>query len=99
MSKYRIRIDELNSGEKRYTPQIATFKTTSLGGFLPIPFLLPVWENICRDNILKKYELTTTKRELYDTEREALDVIEDYKNYIINKNSKALKRVTYKKLK
>jgi len=46
MSRYRIRIDELNNGEKRYVAQVMKMEIN--GGWIKRPRI--VWENI--NNIL-----------------------------------------------
>lgn len=88
--KYRIEIEERNNGEKRYTPQVG-IPSLKIGKF---DFLSMKWGNIIKDNTSFFY--TSYIQYSYNTEQEALDVIEGYKKYLIAEKGKETKSTTHK---
>lgn len=85
MRKYRIKIEENRLGIKSYTPQV------KLGFFKN-------WENIVQDSILNSFSISSTTRHLYNTEKDALLVIEGYKKMVQKRHSEETKKITYKNL-
>lgn len=88
--KYRIEIEERNNGEKRYIPQVG-IPSLKIGKF---DFFSIKWRNIIKDNTFFFY--TPYIEYSYNTEQEALDVIEGYKKYLIEEKGKETKSTTYK---
>ena len=87
---YRIKIEEKNNGEKGYIPQVGEPRL-KLGRFV---HLYTDWENI-----IPKHDYFITEEYMsysYPTEQEALDIIEQYKQYLPNKIGKEVKSTTYK---
>jgi hypothetical protein len=89
---YRIKIEELNNGEKLYIPQICKLKIKKRM-FKQTQEL--VWYNILRAHG-STFGLSTTVWERYDNEEVALRVIEDYKNKEQVEEDHKIKSTTYK---
>jgi hypothetical protein len=89
---YRIKIEELNNGEKLYKPQICKLKIKKRM-FKQTQEL--VWYNILRAHG-STFGLSTTVWERYDNEEVALRVIEDYKNKEQVEEDHKIKSTTYK---
>lgn len=87
---YRIKIEEKNNGEKVYIPQVGEPRL-KLGRFT---HLYTDWENIIPQ--YNHFITTKTMSHSYPTEQEALDIIEQYKQYLSNKIGKEVKSTTYK---
>ena len=87
---YRIKIEERNNGEKHYIPQVGTPKLRT-GRII---FLNTNWENIITHH--NRYMSSNGMTELYNTEQEALNVIEGYKKSILEEDGKKVKSTTYK---
>lgn len=87
MGYYRVKINEKNNGVKEYIPQVAELSVISK--WCPKTFIK--WENIITNSYATKYMTT-----IYDTEQEALDVIENYKKYLINEHENSVKSTSYK---
>jgi hypothetical protein len=90
MSFYRIKIEEKNNGEKRYIPQVGTPKLRTGR----VVWLGTNWENILTD--CNRYITLNGMSESYNTEQEALNVIEGFKKYILEEDGKKVKSTTYK---
>jgi hypothetical protein len=82
--KFRIKVEELNNGEKEYTPQVK------------VNWYDLQWENICGFSGKDTYRYTsTTGRYIYKTKEEALQKIEIYKTHLGIEESKKVKKTTY----
>ena len=90
MSQYRIKIEESNNGDKWYTPQIAK-PILRIGKF---DFLSIEWHNIIEDTT--SFWISSFAKTSHDTEQKALDVIEGYKQYLIDVEGEEVKSTTYK---
>jgi hypothetical protein len=90
MSFYRIKIEEKNNGEKRYIPQVGTPKLRT-GRTI---WLYTNWENILTHH--NRYIALNSMTESYNTEQEALNVIEGFKKNILEEDGKKVKSTTYK---
>jgi len=88
--KYRIKIEEQNNGKKWYTPQVGTPKL-KIGKF---DFVSTEWSNIIEDT--KSFWISSFAQISYYTEQKALDVIEEYKQYLIDEKGEEVKSTTYK---
>ena len=90
MLRYRIQIEEKNNGKKWHIPQVGEPRL-KLGRFT---HLYTDWENI----IPQHHHFITTKSMSYSylTEQEALDIIEQYKQYLQDKRGEQIKSTTYK---
>jgi hypothetical protein len=97
MEKYRIQIEELNNGEKRYIPQVGTTKLIT--GFFC--FLKVNWENIVEleDHDSRFFMDTTYQKQQFPDEESALVVIERFKKHLEDKKQKETKTITYKEIK
>lgn len=97
--KYRIKITEQNDGTKLYTPQV----------LIPINRFLEWFEiewnifgseekcfNIIQENC-NFYEMETISHS-YKLESKALEIIEQYKEWVKNEHGKETKEITYKEL-
>ena len=91
MSYYRIQIDELQNGDKKFIPQVAKLdiKNRPFGQTHNIK-----WYNVLQDG--GKYMLSTTFTESYDKEEDALRIINTYRGIGIYEEGKKLKSTTYK---
>ena len=87
---YRIKIEERRNGEKRYIPQVGTPKLRT-GRVI---WLYTNWENIITQH--NRYILTNGMTESYNTEEEALNVIEGFKKSILEEEGYKVKSTTYK---
>jgi len=90
MSKYRIKIEELNNGEKKYSPQCS--KSSIVGGFVKSIYIS--WYNILQDG--GRYVLSRTKSEWYENEEDALSAIDKYKSTHQYEEGKKVKSTIYK---
>ncbi len=90
MSYYRIQIDELQNGEKRYIPQKAELHISRSW----IQRQEMKWYNIIQEG--GRYGLSRTIKESYDTEEDASNIINTYKGIGIYEEGKKLKSTTYK---
>jgi|LakMenEpi03Aug12_release.lakeMendotaPanAssembly.Ray.scaffolds.fasta_scaffold3439269_1 uncharacterized protein YegP (UPF0339 family) len=90
MSFYRIKIEEKNNGEKRYIPQVGTPKLKT-GRTI---WLYTNWENILTHH--NRYIALNGMTESYNTEQEALNVIESFKKNILEEDGNKVKSTTYK---
>jgi hypothetical protein len=88
--EYRIKIEESNNGEKWYIPQIAK-PLLKIGKF---NFLSMGWYNIIEDST--SFWVSSFAQTSHNTEQKALDVIEGYKQYLIDVEGKEVKSTTYK---
>lgn len=91
---YRIKIEERNNGDKWYIPQVGTSKL-KIGKF---DILSREWKNIIEDKPSYKpsFWISSLTEYAYNTEQQALDIIEGYKQYLIDEKSKEIKSTTYK---
>jgi len=90
MSQYRIEIEERKNGEKWYIPQVGEPRLR-IGKF---DFLSTKWKNIIEDST--SFWISSLAHVSYDTEQKALDVIEGYKQHLINAEGKEVKSTSYK---
>ena len=81
--KFRIKVEELHSGEKEYTPQVK------------VNWYDLRWENICRSGTATYRYTSTNGKYIYKTKEEALQEIEIYKSYLGIKESKKVKKTKY----
>ena len=87
---YRIKIEEKNNGEKGYIPQVGEPRL-KLGRFV---HLYTDWENIIPQH--NHFITTKSMSYSYPTEQEALDIVEQYKQYLQDGKGKEIKSTTYK---
>lgn len=92
MNKFRIKIIELNNGEKQYVPQI--FVKT--GSFFGIPIFK--WENVAGDLKPRNFFTCDSLYDSYSTEEEAISKAERYKKYLAEQFGNQTKTITYRKL-
>lgn len=92
-NKYRVKINELNNGEKRYIPQVG-FPKIRLGKIIVLSY---IWENIIMDD-LKTFQTATSITYFYETEDVAIAIVEDYKKYLTEQEGKKVNKTTYKEL-
>jgi hypothetical protein len=92
MSYYRVQIEELNNGEKRYTPQVTTL---SIVGRL-FPKTNISWENIVYDKNSDHYDIAYSIRCIYDSYEEAKSIIDNYKQRQSIECGTKVKSTTYK---
>jgi hypothetical protein len=92
--EYRIKIVEQNNGDKRYIPQVMTglkkltwFTKRGMGTYQNIISELPS---------VSSYSTSVSIEESWDTEEQALHVIEHYKDILSIKESKKIKNIEYK---
>jgi hypothetical protein len=91
MSNFRIKILELNSGEKGYIPQFKSREHLLIG---------TKWVNIVSGYTNKSDAFTSVSiTEIHSTEEAAISIIENYKVVIDENYKKKAKKITYKKLK
>ena len=88
--KYRVKIIEKNDGTKLYVPQVGNM----------FCFLLYDWTNIISENYgIDGFSNPSKNRTYYyDSEDIAISIIERYKQYLIEQDSKKVKSITYKEL-
>jgi hypothetical protein len=79
--KYRIMVEEKNSGEMGYTPQVKFYWWRS-------------WENILTDS-QTRISTSDTARQIYPTQKDAENVITLYKNALNEKVEEQIKKITY----
>lgn len=89
MTRYRIKQEEKRNGTIRYSPQV-TVQRTGLARLNPIP----LWENILAGGL----GTSKTQRYLYPSEHEALQAIEEFKQYQEEKRLNKVVKVYYKNL-
>lgn len=89
MQKFRIKKEEKGNGECQWTPQVGTPRLT-LGRYL---YLKLDWENI-----LDKSFATSKTQKYYRSEEQALQIIEEFKQYKKEQDSKKVVKVSYKNL-
>lgn len=95
---YRIKIEERNNGEKRYVPQFGK-PLLKIGKF---KFLYLEWWNIrylpeyFKFPGKRSFDYSKTIKMSFDTEEEALSIIEECKEYIQIKKDEEIKRTTFK---
>lgn len=92
--EYRIKIEERNDGVKNYTPQVMGGKI--VGGWMSKRFYI-YWDNIVGYNC-SSLSTSSTKREIYDSEEDALEVIKRYKEELLLEETKKINKVSYKKI-
>lgn len=94
--KYRIKIDELNNGEKWYIPQICKLEITR-SWFQQRQRL--VWYNLI-NNVGDMYILSLDDVQIakHTTEERAMNVINDHRNYQNKKQGETVKSSTYKNI-
>jgi hypothetical protein len=91
MSNFRVKIVELNSGEKGYIPQFKSRGHWLIGA---------KWVNIVSGHTNKSDAFTSVSiTEIHSTEDAAISMIENYKVVIDENYKKKAKKITYKKLK
>ncbi len=88
--EYRIKIEESNNGKKWYIPQIAKPRL-KIGKF---DFLSMKWYNIIEHPT--SFWISSSTQASHNTEQKALNVIEGYKQYLIDSKGKEIKSTTYK---
>jgi hypothetical protein len=91
--EFRIKIDEKFNGGKRYTPQVGT-SGLKIGKFT---LLSLEWGNIFKQSV--HFHTSRIMCESFSTEQEALDIIEEYKKYLIDQEGKEIKKTIYKTVK
>ena len=91
MSNYRIKIEELNNGEKLYIPQVCKLEIKKRM-FRQTQEL--VWYNIHKIGVSFGSSNTITVR--YGNEEDALKMIEGHKNKNKIEKDNEVKRITYK---
>ena len=79
--KYRIMVEEKNSGEMGYTPQVKFF------------WWWNSWENII--SYSSTTSTSDSRRQIYPTQKQAEDVIELFKENEKEKIKKSIKKTTY----
>lgn len=79
--KYRIMVEEKNSGEMGYTPQV---KFSWYGS----------WENILTDS-QTRISTSDTARQIFPTQKDAENSITVYKNSFKEKVKEQIKKITY----
>jgi hypothetical protein len=87
---YRIKITELKNGEFRYTPQVSE---ASVVGWL-FKKLTIRWWNIVTSGY--GFNTTGTMEEYYDTEQQAIEVVEQYIKYHEIKQGRKTAKISYK---
>lgn len=92
MYVYRIQINELNNGEKRYIPQKGYLVTTR--GWIRKQYM--EWENILEEPQYGSFNTSKTMIHSYSAEKDAIKIIEEYKKYFSIKESHKIKKTTYK---
>ena len=90
MHLFRIKQEEKRNGETQWTPQVGTPRLT-LGRYL---YLKPIWENI----LDKSFATSKTMKYSYPSEEQALQIIEEFKQYRKEQDSKKVIKVSYKNL-
>ncbi|NBU82633.1 MAG: hypothetical protein EBS55_13405 [Flavobacteriaceae bacterium] len=79
--KYRIMVEEKNSGEMGYTPQVKFSWWRS-------------WENILTDS-QTRISTSDTARQIFLKQKDAEDAITFYKNELKEKVKEQIKKITY----
>lgn len=83
--KYRIQVEELNNGERAYTPEVGYEQLIFWGLFRRTE-----WYNICKD-ARGRFDISTSARYIYKTIEEAVDIITKYKEWKVIEISKEVK--------
>jgi len=92
---YRIKIEELNNGEKRYIPQVGK-PLLKIGRF---NYRLYWWNIIIHKGFYLRIDTDRVSKGYYYTEQEALTAIEQYKAVIQTLKDEEVKTTTYKPIK
>lgn len=79
--KYRIMVEEKNSGGMGYTPQVKFWEWES-------------WENIISDSHTRTLT-SDSRRQIYPTQKQAEDVIELFKENQKEEIKESIKKTTY----
>ena len=87
---YRIKIEELNNGEKRYIPQVGK-PLLKIGRF---NYRVEWWNLLIHRGFY--WRIDQFVKEPYNTEEEALSAIEYYKTQIQIRKAEEVKTTTYK---
>lgn len=90
MHQFRIKKEEKWNGECQWTPQVGTPRLT-VGRYL---YLKLDWENILE----KSLTTSKTQKYSYPSEEQALQIIEEFKQYRKEQDSKKVVKVSYKNL-
>jgi hypothetical protein len=80
--KRRIKIEELNSGKKQYTPQVYNSITNS-------------WHNIYLDRTINFISMDNSVTQRFDTEQEAIELFEKLNYQIESHRLNEVKTYTY----
>ena len=91
MDYYRIQINELQNGDKRYIPQVA--KLVNWNRLFRQNQEI-IWYNLLQEG--GRFALSTTTTESFDKEEDALSIISKYKGIDSYDEGKKLKSTTYK---
>ena len=91
MSYYRIQINELQNGDKRYIPQVA--KLVNWNRLFRQNQEI-IWYNLLQEG--GRFALSTTTTESFDKEEDALNIITNYRGIDSYEEGKKLKSTTYK---
>lgn len=94
--KYRIKIIEQKNGDKRYVPQVRIIHPILyFFGILTLN-IDSIWENIVRNSTLTGFNTSKTMSQLFYTEEQAMDTIDEYKKFHEITEGKKTKRIKYK---
>ena len=91
MEYYRIQINELQNGDKRYIPQVA--KLVNWNRLFRQNQEI-IWYNLLQEG--GRFALSTTTTESFDKEEDALNIITNYRGIDSYEEGKKLKSTTYK---
>jgi hypothetical protein len=91
MDYYRIQINELQNGDKRYIPQVAKLVIWNrlFGKSQEI-----IWYNLLQEG--GRFALSTTTTESFDKEEDALNILTNYRGIDSYEEGKKVKSTTYK---
>ena len=81
-NKYRIKITELYSGKKQYTPMVCFINKSE-------------FSYICRGDSQIKYDISDNTQEIFETKEDAIEIIEDFKKWIEEKQKQQVKTISY----
>jgi hypothetical protein len=94
--KCRIKIIEQKNGDKRYVPQVRVIHPILyFFGMLILDFNSP-WENIVTNPTLTGFDTSKTMSQLFYSEEQAQETIDEYKKFHEITEGKKTKRVKYK---
>jgi hypothetical protein len=91
MSYYRIQINELQNGDKRYIPQVA--KLVNWNRLFRQNQEI-IWYNLLQEG--GRFALSTTTTESFDKEEDALNILTNYRGIDSYEEGKKVKSTTYK---